>query len=110
MRTRKMSDKALLESLVSKYGKNKIVRAINEMHIYMDREKLDELVRIVIDENMASHDEAEYSYAFHENPEEVVWEFYELVIYELDNQGIDSTTVPASMIRGCIKNYLYEII
>lgn len=34
MRTRKMTDRALLESLVSKYGKNKIVRAINEMNIY----------------------------------------------------------------------------
>jgi hypothetical protein len=110
MRTRKMSDKALLESLVSKYGKNKIVRAINEMDIYMDREYIDRLVRIVIDENMAIIDEPEYSANFHENPEEVVQEFYYLVTYELDNQGIDSTTVPASMIRGCIKNYLYEIL
>lgn len=76
----------------------------------MDREYIDRLVRIVIDENMAIHDEAEYSHAYHENPEEVIQEFYELVAYELDNQGIDSTTVPASMIRGCIKNYLYEII
>ena len=31
MRTRITSDKALLEGLVNKYGKNKLVRAINEM-------------------------------------------------------------------------------
>lgn len=31
MRTRKMTDKMLLEGLVNKYGKNELVKAVNEM-------------------------------------------------------------------------------
>ena len=50
MRTRKMTDRMLLEGLVNKYGKNNIVKAINEME-----ESLKELsiyVDYVVDNSM----------------------------------------------------------
>ena len=109
IRTRRTSDKALLESLVNKYGKNMLVRAINEMDIFTDRNKIDRIVRRAIDKEITRESEFEYQVMYDENPEDTIMELYYVVCNEFDNQGIDSRYVPASIIRSCIKKYLNEI-
>ena len=106
---KRTSDKALLENLINKYGKNKLVRAINEMDIFTDRNKIDRIVRRAIDKEITRESEFEYQVMYDENPEDTIMELFYVVCNEFDNQGIDSRYVPASIIRSCIKNYLNEI-
>lgn len=64
MRKRKTSDKIILESLLNKYGKNKLVRAINEMSS-INKNIIIQDVRDIVDWQLNKLDDNEREYVLY---------------------------------------------
>ena len=104
MRTRRNNDKMLLESLVRKYGKNSIIRAINESHKQRITIKfIDDIINREID-NAESYDWEGIIEAWDDGDYEVIDNFCE---YILDTIA-EETDIPDWEIREQYEKRIYR--
>ena len=101
MRMKRNNDRVLLESLIRKYGKNGVKRAINEMThphpVKIDDDVISDVIDNVI-EQIDKMDWIDYCDEYDVDPDAVISDIYNMVMDDLDRRGFDSRNIPGSQV------------